>query len=107
MISWLISTESRGHLDPTEYSRRTIDLIEAARRFAQQKVKGGQERDQNGRKVSLKIITKRNIRNLVMKEQGSSLYRLIRDMDRWRKDQEELREDTVGDAVDNRGILYC
>jgi len=95
LIRWLRSVESRGHLDPTEFSRRAIDIIEAARRFAQKKVKAGQDRGRNGRKLPLKVIVKDNIRNLIMKEEGSSLYRLIREMDRYKKEQEELRNESL------------
>lgn len=94
LIGWLRSVESRGHIDPTDFSRRVIDIIEAARRFAQQKVKTGMDRARDGRKLSLKDIVRDNIRNLVMKEEGSSLYRLIREMDRYKKEQEELRNAT-------------
>ena len=95
LISWLRSLENRGHLDPTELSRRVIDLIEAARRFAQQKVKDGQDKDRTGKKISLKDITKANTRNLVMKEEGGSLYRLVKNMDQYKREQEELRNATV------------
>ncbi len=93
LIGWLRSVETRGQLDPTEYSRRMIDIISAARRFARQNVERGHDRNHNGRKMSIKDLTRDNIRNLVMKEEGSSLYRLIRDMDRWNREQEELRQE--------------
>lgn len=85
LIGWLRSVESRGQLDTTVFSSRTINLIESARRFSQQKVKSGQDKGRDGRKLSLKDLTRDNIRNLVMKEEGSSLYRLIRKMDIYKK----------------------
>jgi hypothetical protein len=91
LIGWLRALDNIGRLDSSEFSRRVIDIISAARRFAQQRAERGQDRDRNGRKLSVKDMTKANIRNLVMKEEGSSLYRLIREMDRYKKEQEELR----------------
>ena len=93
LIGWLKMIENRGHLDATEYSRRLIDIIQAARRFAQEKTERGQDRDRRGHKQSVKDMTRDNIRNLLMKEEGSSLYRLIREMERWNRDQEELRRE--------------
>lgn len=87
LISWLRTLENRGHIDPTVFSGRVVNIIETSRRFAQQKVTSGQDRGKDGRKLSVKDITKDNVRNLVMKEEGSSLYRLIREMDQYKQEQ--------------------
>ncbi len=91
LIGWLRMVENRGQMDSAMYSRRVIDLVGAARKFAQKNSETGNNKGYNGRKMSVKDMTKANIRNLVMKEEGSSLYRLIRDMERWKREQEELR----------------
>ncbi len=89
LITWLRQIEnSREYIDPAEFSRRMIDLILVARRFARETVKNGQDRVK-GRRKTLKDITKSNIRNLVMKEEGSSLYKLVREMDRYKEESRE------------------
>lgn len=87
LIGWLLSLESTGVLDPVLFSYRTIDLISAARKFAKSN-KNKQIKD--GKKLSVKEITKNNIKNFVMKEEGSSLYRLIREMDFYKQNQNSL-----------------
>ena len=85
--------ENRGHLDSSEFSSRVIDIITAARRFSEQRTERGQNiHRRTGKKLSIKDLVKDNIRNLVMKEQGSSLYRLTREMARWKTEQLESNE---------------
>ena len=91
LIAWLRNLENQGHIDASLFSRRVLDVIEAGRKFAQQRVHNGQDRDRNGKKLSVKDMTKENIRNLIMKEEGNSLYRLIREMDAYKKEQELLQ----------------
>ena len=92
VIGWLRKIESFGKLDSSEYNKRVINIIEAARRFSGRKIEQGQDRDYTGRKKSFKELTRDNIRNLVMKEEGSSLYRLAKEMKRWHQEQQEQRE---------------
>jgi len=77
LVSWLRHLENLGHMDPALFSKRVLNILEIARRFAQQ--------NSNGKTV--KNATKDNIRNLIMKEEGASLYRLIKEMDAYKKDQ--------------------
>jgi hypothetical protein len=88
LISWLRMLENRCHLDSAEYSRRVLDIIGAARNFSRRKAETGQDRTRGGHKLSIKDMVRENIRNLVMKEEGTSLYRLITEMGRWKKEQE-------------------
>lgn len=84
LITWLRSLESQGHIDPSLFSPRVLNIIEAARKFAQKAVKEGRDRGADGRKLSLKAVTNNNIKNLIMKEEGSSLYRIVREMDQYK-----------------------
>lgn len=77
LISWLRYLENLGHFDPSLFSKRVLNIIETARKFA--------GKNTNGKTV--KNATKDNIRNLIMKEEGSSLYRLIKEMDVNKKEQ--------------------
>jgi len=98
LIRWLRMLNNRGNLDPTEFSARAVDIVESAKRFARKKVDSGQDTTNDGKKLSVKEITNYNIKNLVMKEQGSSLYRLVREMERWNREQEELRKEAAAAA---------
>lgn len=93
LIRWLRMVENREYLDPVEYSRRVINIVQAARSFARERVERGQDRGRDGRRLSLKQITKANIRNLVMKEEGSSLYRLVREMENWKREADRETEE--------------
>lgn len=94
IIGWLRKIEERGKVDSTEFSKRVLNIIQAARSFSERKINQGQDRDRRtGRKISFSELTKFNIRNLLMKEEGSSLYRLSREMTRWNKEQEKLKEE--------------
>ena len=89
LIGWLRMLERRGGLDSTVIPSRAINIIGAAKKFAREKVKRDQNVTNTGKILSIKTLIRNNIRNLVMKEEGSSLYRLIRDMNRWKRDLEE------------------
>lgn len=89
LIGWLRMLETRGHLDSSEYSRRVLDIIGAARNFAQKRAETGKDSTHGGQRLSIKDMVRENIRNLIMKEEGTSLYRLITEMARWKKDQDQ------------------
>jgi hypothetical protein len=95
VIGWLRQLESRGHLDPTVISSRAINIIETSRRFARDAVKQGRNVTADGKRLSTKQLIRRNIRNLIMKEEGSSLYRLVKEMNRWKKDMELERQGKI------------
>ena len=92
LIGWLRTLDTLPKLDGAIFSKRVINIVEVAQRFAQKKVKQGDVYDRNGRKQSVRDITRQNIKNLVMKEDGGSLYRLIREMDRYKKEQEAAKQ---------------
>lgn len=87
LIGWLRMLENRGNLDKSEFSKRVIDIIEAARNYARRRAENAQDRTKDGKKMSIKDLTKENIRNLISKENGTSLYKMVRDMAKWKKEQ--------------------
>ena len=87
LISWLRHLESKNQLDHTTLSKRTINIIETARNYSTQKISSGSNIGYNGKKLGKKALTRQNIKNLVMKERGDSLYKLIREMDRYNNPQ--------------------
>ncbi len=92
LIGWLRTLADQSKLDPAVFSKRAINIVEVAQRYAKARVDKGDNFDRNGRKQSVRDITKGNIKNLVSKEQGGSLYRLVREMDKYKREQEELRQ---------------
>ena len=92
LIGWLRSMENRGHLDSTELSSRAIDIIRSARRFSRDSAAKGKDVNRSGKRISMKQMVRNNIRNLVMKERGPSLYKLIKEMNRWKRDKAEAEQ---------------
>ena len=84
LIRWLRGLETQGHIDPSLFSPRVLNILEVTRGSAQRMAKEGRDRDATGKRLSLKAITNNNIKNLIMKEEGSSLYRLVREMDQYK-----------------------
>ena len=86
LIGWLRTLENRDHLDSTSFSPRALNIIETTRKFAQKNATNGRDRTKDGKKLSVKDMTRSNIKNFIGKEKGDSLYRLIREMDRYKKE---------------------
>lgn len=77
LINWLKYLDGKSL---NGYSPRVNNIVTTARRFAQDKFNRGDNTGPDGRKLTLKSMTGFNIRNFVLKEEGTSLYRLIREM---------------------------
>jgi hypothetical protein len=84
VIVWLNDLSSKlVSLDMSKFSRRVQDILTKTRTFALDRVRRGENIDTKTREVkSVETLTKDNIRNFIGKEIGSSLYRIIREMDR-------------------------
>lgn len=89
LIGWLRSIEAREHIDSTLFSTRVVGIITAARKIAQDRVKSGKDKDQQGKRMSLKDITRETIRGFINREEGGSLYRLCKEMDVYKREQAE------------------
>jgi len=90
LIAWLWDL-SRTRSDPTKYSKRTADILIKTRKFAQDRVKKRQNIDlRTGKIKNINTLTKENIRNFIYKELGPSLYRLIKEMERCKKEAQKL-----------------
>jgi len=94
LITWIRMLENRDNLDSSDYGRRVIDIIETARRFARNRAEAGTDKSKDGKKLSVRDMTKDNVRNLVMKEEGGSLYKIIREMERWKVEQNKQVDDS-------------
>ena len=79
--------------NPEDFSKRMVSIVTLTRQFAEEKVSKGEHLDKDGSPLSVKMITNHNIKNFIMKEQGHSLYRLVKEMDRWNKEQQELKSE--------------
>jgi len=85
LINWLYMINN-SELDSTLYSRRVIQIINPAREFAKRAIHQGKD-FKYGKKLNFKQLTQENIKNFIYKEEGSSLYRLIREMEKIKKEQ--------------------
>lgn len=93
LIGWIWEL-SRTRADPTSFSKRMCDILIKTRQFAQDRVRKGQNIDvRTGKVKSVHELTRDNIRNFIYKELGPSLYRLIRDMDQFKREQSEAQKE--------------
>lgn len=97
LIEWLIMLEAK-HRDlntivfPTRGKqkegvennnkgiKRVLTLLRDVRRMAMDRISSGNNYARNGAYISLPVIIKNTVRNLINKEHGPSLYGLIREM---------------------------
>ena len=85
IIEWLGELSDKKNLDTTDFSKRVKDILSKTRMFAVDRVRKKENIDRRtGRKKSVDEITKENIRNFISKEMGTSLYRILREMDRFK-----------------------
>jgi hypothetical protein len=80
-------------LDLNSFYKRIKDIIEAARKFA--KNDNIKRKDRYGNIRPFNRVVKDNIRNFIFKEEGTSLYRIIRDMKKWYKELKEKEQEEV------------
>ena len=87
-VFWLNELSNKMNtLDLTKFSKRIQDILVKTRSFAVDRVKKGENVDNRTREVkSVETLTRENIRNFISKEIGTSLYRIIRDMDRYKSE---------------------
>ncbi len=97
LVNWL-NNLSYSRTDPELFSRRAKDILIKTRKFANNRVQKGENHDvKTGKLKSADEITKENIKNFINKELGPSLYRLVREMDKFKaellKQKEEEKEE--------------
>lgn len=90
VIDWLQELDDRGSLEDISQiiSARTIQIINETRRFANTKNVSGYNKTKDGTTLSIKQLTRNNIGNLIRKEDGRSLYKLIKIRQRYYKELE-------------------
>lgn len=86
LVAWLIeNSEKLSSLNLGDYSKRAQDILLKTRSFAENAVKKGHNFDvRTKERKTVAMMTRDNIRNFISKEQGGSLYRLVREMDRFK-----------------------
>jgi len=83
LVNWLIETSENNNSKITDYSKRMQDILIKTRQFAVSRYNKGENFDTKTKEFkNVDVMTRENIRNFISKEVGSSLYRLIREMDR-------------------------
>jgi len=80
VIQWLRTLNNTVDIGDLEIPDRAKKIITVAREFARDRTAKGNNQDRYGKLRSIDDLTRDNIRNLIMKEEGSSLYRLVKAM---------------------------
>lgn len=86
VIAWLRSIEESLPLhtapppEAQNYSARVFSIINSARQFARERRQTNRNVGRNGNIMGMRALVRDNIRNLILKEKGISLYRLVREM---------------------------
>lgn len=83
---------SGSKISHEDFSKRMLSILSLTKKFAEESASKGDNVDKNGQTVSIKMMTNRNIKKFIMREEGYSLYRLVREMDRWNKEQQQLKD---------------
>ena len=90
ITEWLDDLSRTEKLDMSTFSKRVQDILVKTKLFATNKVKRGENIDYKTKKAkSVEELTKDNIRNFISKELGSSLYRILKEMDRCKNPKPE------------------
>lgn len=86
VIDWLQELEELSSLEGLTVSDRAIQIINETRLFAHRNEKAGRNLARDRSVLTVKQMTKNNISNLIRKEDGSSLYKLMKNRQRYYKD---------------------
>ena len=93
IVEWLNVLSETKELDLTLFSKRVQDILVKTKSFAVDRVKKGKNIDHKTREIkSVEMLTKDNIKNFISKEMGSSLYRILREMDRYKNPRHVVTE---------------
>jgi hypothetical protein len=86
VITWIQSLESTiKDIETADVPDRVKGLISSARRLARDRISNGSNYSARGSYMKLPLLIKSTLRNLINKENGSSLYGLVREMKESRK----------------------
>lgn len=80
VIEWLNTLSDNKNLDISTFSKRVQDILLKTKTFAVNRFK---KRDNKDKNKSVEEMTKENIKNFIGKEMGNSLYRMLKEMDRY------------------------
>lgn len=81
LVRWISNIcHTTPNLDSTDHVPRVKSLIKACRNLATTEVKAGLNRTKTGQHIPFGTVVNSKIRNLINKEDGKSLYALIRTM---------------------------
>ena len=81
VTNWLSQLEFKNkNIDILDIPDRAKGIIKISRSLAQGKISKGQNYNNKGQRISLPFLIKSTIRNLIYKEDGPSIYRLIKAM---------------------------
>ncbi len=107
LINWIQSVELKNrNLDNIELSKRVKEIISVARKTAKQSMSNVRS-NKNGTYISLSDMIKKNIRSLIYKERGVSLFNMIKYLAQLEKESEEptdnkLNQVPIENKTDNK-----
>lgn len=83
VIAWIQDIEAKNReVESLDIPNRAKSLISTARALSRSNMSKGDNFGQRGAKLSLPVLIRNSLRNFLSKEDGASLYGLIRDMKR-------------------------
>jgi len=87
---WICNLEStQKDIMATEFSARVKNIITSSRRLAHERLDEGNNYSAKGSYMKIPTLIKSTIRNLLNKENGTSLYSLVREMKKLAKEEAE------------------
>jgi hypothetical protein len=100
VYKWLVSLEEQNDIDSLPIPERARNLIEASRKVARDKNNRGKNISRSGQKLTVSDLTHRQIYTYLSRENGASLYRLVRDHRAFEQEQEKAKEvDQVAESI--------
>jgi hypothetical protein len=100
VIDWLSAIEGKFQdIEETEYSVRVKTLITVSRRLSRERIERGENFSRAGVYMKMPVLIKSTLRNLINKENGPSLYALVRDMRREEKQRVEAERVKAEEAA--------
>ncbi len=82
VVSWLQKLSGHPSDPEIELSYRVKEILRMTTEYAQKRVEIGRDTNRHGKKMSLKQLIHANVYNLIRRESGPSLFKLIRERKR-------------------------
>jgi hypothetical protein len=98
VVEWLSSLETKypnTEINSQILPSRAKNIIITARKLANERISKGENYSANGKLIKLPVLIKSTIRNLINKENGTSLYTIIKQMKKIYTEQQPTEQQTT------------